>query len=87
MLTFSLTTCISVLLQLRFPVKNVEVFLAGVAQWIERQPGNQRVTGSIPSQGKSLGCGPGSQERECKRQPYTDVSLHLFLLPFPSLKK
>ena len=32
--------------------------LAGVAQWIERWPANQRVTGSIPSQGTSLGAGP-----------------------------
>ena len=26
------------------------IALAGVAQWIERRPANQRVTGSIPSQ-------------------------------------
>ena len=35
--------------------------LAGVAQWIERRPANQRVAGSIPSQGTCLGCGPGPQ--------------------------
>ena len=35
--------------------------LAGVAQWIELQPVNQRVTGSIPSQGTCLGCVPGPQ--------------------------
>ena len=35
--------------------------LAGVAQWIECGPANQRVTGSIPSQGTRLGCGPGPQ--------------------------
>ena len=34
--------------------------LAGVAQWTECQPVNQRVAGSIPSQGTCLGCGPGS---------------------------
>ena len=34
--------------------------LAGVAQWTEPQPANQRVTGSIPSQGTGLGCGQGS---------------------------
>ena len=28
--------------------------LAGVAQWIEHQPANQRVTGSIPNQGTCL---------------------------------
>ena len=35
--------------------------LAGVAQWIECGPTNQRVTSSIPSQGTCLGCGPGPQ--------------------------
>ena len=35
--------------------------LAGVAQWIEQRPANQRVTGLIPSQGTYLGCGPGPQ--------------------------
>ena len=35
--------------------------LAGVAQWIEGWPANQRVAGSIPSQGTCLGCGPSPQ--------------------------
>ena len=35
--------------------------LAGVAQWIECWPVNQRVSGSIPSQGTCLGCRPGPQ--------------------------
>ena len=35
--------------------------LAGVAQWIERWPAKQGVTGPIPSQDTSLGCGPGPQ--------------------------
>ena len=34
--------------------------LAGVAQWIECWPANQRVTNLIPSQGICLGCRPGS---------------------------
>ena len=34
---------------------------SGVAKWIEGQPVNQRVAGSIPSQGTCLGCGPGPQ--------------------------
>ena len=34
--------------------------LAGVAQWIEHQPVNQRAACSIPSQGTCLDCGPGS---------------------------
>ena len=36
-----------------------QLTLAGVAQWIEHEPENQRVTGSIPSQGMCLGCRPG----------------------------
>ena len=35
--------------------------LAGVSQWIERRPVNQKVSGSVPSQGTCLGCGPGPQ--------------------------
>ena len=34
---------------------------ADVDQWIEHQPVNQKVTGSIPSQGTRLDCGPGLQ--------------------------
>ena len=62
-----------------------EIALAGVAQWIECQPVNQRVTGSIPSQGTCLGCRPDPQYRVCERQPHIDISLPLFLLPFLSL--
>ena len=35
--------------------------LAGVVQWIEHRPVNQRVAGLIPSQGTCLGCRPGPQ--------------------------
>ena len=56
--------------------------LAGVAQWIERQPANQRVTGWIPSQGTCLGCRPGSWQGAHEKQPHIDVSLLLFLPPF-----
>ena len=35
--------------------------LAGVTQWIECQPVNQKVTGSIPSHGTCLDSGPGPQ--------------------------
>ena len=59
--------------------------LAGVAQWIECWPANQRVTGSIPSQGTCLGCRPSHQLGAHKRQPHIDVSLPLFLPPFPSV--
>ena len=57
--------------------------LAGVAQWIECQPVNQRVPGSIPSQGTRLGCGPDPLGGMHERQPHIDVSLHLFLPPLP----
>ena len=35
--------------------------LAGVALWTEYRPANQKITGSIPSQGTCLGCEPGPQ--------------------------
>ena len=59
--------------------------LAGVAQWIEHQPKNQKVTGSIPSQGTCLCWGPGPWLGACERQPHIDASLPLFFLSFPSL--
>ena len=52
--------------------------LAAVAQWIEHQPANQRVAGSIPCQGTSLGCGPGPLLGVREKQPHIDVSLPLF---------
>ena len=53
--------------------------LAGVAPRTERQPANQRVTGSIPNQGTCLGWGPGPQWGGVhERQPHIDVSLPLF---------
>ena len=55
--------------------------LAGVAQWIECQPANQRVSSSIPSQDTCLGCGSGHQQGAHERHPHTDVSLPL---SFPS---
>ena len=39
----------------------IDAALASVAQWIERKPANQRVAGSIPSQGTFLRCEPGPQ--------------------------
>ena len=47
--------------------KILRAALAGVAQWIVCQPANQRVTGSTPSQGTGLGCGPGPQWGVYKR--------------------
>ena len=50
--------------------------LVGVAQWIECQPANQEVAGSIPCQGTCMGCGLGPSLGVCERQP-ADVSLTL----------
>ena len=72
-------------------VKNEPIDPTGVAQWIEHQPTNWKITGSIPSQGTCLSCGPGPQLGTCERQPQSmyllHVSLTLFLIPFPSLYK
>ena len=51
--------------------------MAGVTQWIERWPVNQRATGSIPSEGTCLGGGLGPQWGPRERQPHIDVSLPL----------
>ena len=59
--------------------------LAGVAKWIEHHPANQRVAGSIPSQGTSFGCGPGPKLGVHKKQPHIDISCPLFLHPLSSL--
>ena len=55
--------------------------LTGVAQWIEHRAANQRVAGSIPSQGTCLGRRPGPQEGVLKRQSHIDVSLPFSLPP------
>ena len=55
-----------------------EKALAGVAQWIERWPANQKAASLIPGWGTCLGCGPGPRSRACERQP-VDVSLSLSL--------
>ena len=36
-----------------------------MAQWIEHQPANWKVTSLIPSQGTCLGCGPGPRLGAC----------------------
>ena len=61
-----------------------ESALAGVAQWIECWPVNQRIASSISSQDMCLVCGPGPQWGVHKRQPHIDTSVPLFLPPFPS---
>ena len=67
-------------------LKLIGLALAGVAQWIECQPVDQRVTGSILSQGTCLGCGPGPQMGTCERQLMGfSPSLTPFLLLFPKI--
>ena len=57
-----------------------------MAQWVECQSVNWKVTSSITSQGTRPGCGPGPQLGMCERQLIDDVSLP-FSLPSPlSLK-
>ena len=75
------TTCLLI-----FKIKGC-CALAGVAQWIEHQPANQKVTGSIPSWGTCLVCGPGPWLGPCNRQ-LINVSLthqHFTHFPSPSL--
>ena len=51
--------------------------LAGVAQWIECWPVNQRVVGLISRRDTCLGCRPGLHLGVCERQPHIDVSPYL----------
>ena len=64
--------------------KTETIALAGVAQWIEHLPTNERVPSSIPSHGTCPGCGLGPRWGAHKRQPHIDISL-LLLSPFPSV--
>ena len=66
---------------------NICYALVGVEQKIEHQTVKERTANSIPREDTCLGCRPGLQPRECKRQPRIDISRPLFLLPFPSLLK
>ena len=67
--------------------KNAQkVTLAGVTQWIECQPANQRVTSSIPTQGTYLGCRTDGQQGHM-RGNHTLMFLSLsFFLPSPLSK-
>ena len=51
--------------------------LAGVAQWIEPRPANQRIASSIPSLGTCLAFRPGPQLGAHEGQPHIDVSFSL----------
>ena len=69
----------------------MDITLAVVTQWIEHWPANQKVTSSIPSQGKYLGCGQfpgwgcvwGASDRLFFS--HISVSLPFFLPPLPYL--
>ena len=69
--------------KIKIQINNVKI-MAGVAQWIECQPVNQRVIGSIPSQGTCLDCRPGPQFGIHEKQPHIGVSIPFFL-PLPPL--
>ena len=58
--------------------------LTNEAQLGEHCPVKWKVISLIPSQGTCLGCRPGPQFGVYERQ-LIDVSLPLFLPPFPSL--
>ena len=53
------------------------VWLRGLSAGLQKK--------ALPVQGTRLGCGSGPQQGLCERQPLIDVSLPLFLPPFPSL--
>ena len=50
--------------------------LAGVAQWIECQPENQKVVSSISGQGTCLGCWLGPQLGASERQQIHVALMH-----------
>ena len=76
---------ISNLCNSKYSLQKTKQALAGLAQWSERWPANQKVTSSI--QGTRLGCGPGPGWGTRERQP-VNVSLtriHVSLPLSPSL--
>ena len=74
------------LVSLRFLQKIMLKALAGVGQWIEHRPVNQRVACSIPVRAHAWVEGPVPSSGGCERQPDIDVFLPLSpSLPF-SLK-
>ena len=67
-------------------IKNRTIALAGVAQWIECWPMNQRVTGSIPRQGTCLCCGSVPSGRHVRSNHTLRFLSFSFSLPPLSLK-
>ena len=66
--------------------KMTKNLLAGMSQWTECQPANQRVAGSIPSQGNAWVAGQVPSWGRA-RGNHTDVSLPFFLPSFLFLWK
>ena len=59
--------------------------VAGVAQWIECQPGNQKVASLNPSQGTYPGCQPGPQVGDVQEATDQCISRTLMFPPSFSL--
>ena len=57
--------------------ENREVYLAD--SWEQSVPNREKET-------EALGCWPGPQKGAHKKWPHIDISLPLFLPPFPSLQ-
>ena len=66
---------------------NTIIALTCVAQLVGCHSAKWNVDCSIPSGGSCLGCRSGPQLGAWERQPHTDISLPLFLPPFPSKNK
>ena len=54
-------------LEIKTKKYHLHIVLAGVAQWTECWPVNQKVAGLITGQGTGLGCGPGPRLGACER--------------------
>ena len=72
---------------LRSLVTDLKIFwpLADVAQLVGGPLAKLKLAGSIPGQGTCLGCRPGPPLGHVEEATLIDVSLPLFLHPFPSL--
>ena len=71
--------------QVLYKASKIEALAAGVAQWVEHGPGKQRVAGSIPVRAHAWVADQVPSWGPHDRQPHIDVSLPLFIPPFPSL--
>ena len=69
--------------------KSIKNSLTGVVQWSGCCLANQKITVSIPGQGTCLGClarsPDGGIQEATNLLSHINVSLRLFLPPFPSL--